>query len=112
MPAVSSPIFTTSVAATAALTTGRAVSYTGTVPNAGATALGIAETDAAIGEQVAVSVHGTAIAEAGGAFVVGDQLQVGTGGKLVLQTTGTVVARAMQAAAADGDLVEVLLLPR
>lgn len=112
MPATKISILTLSIAAIAAITETRAVGFDGGVPAAGAAMKGLAISDAAIGEQVGVDVLGTSIATAGGAFAKGAELEVGAAGKLVAKTTGVVVARAEQAAAADGDKVEVFLLPK
>lgn len=112
MPASKAPLMTLSVGAAAAITEFRAVDYDGTVPAAGTAMFGLATTDAAIDEQVAADVMGTSVAEVGGAVALKAELEVGAGGKLVTQTTGVVVAKAMQAAGADGDQIEVFLLPK
>lgn len=102
-------ILTLSVTATAALAAHRAVELDGTYPAAGANSLGITNTAGASGDRVPVDVVGTTIATAGGAVAAGDELEVGADGKLVTKTTGKTVARAL-AAAADGELFEVLLI--
>ena len=99
------------VIATAALTNNRAVNQAGAYPAAGGLAIGITRSDAAIGDPTPVDVQGTAIATAGAAFAKDVGLQVGTDGKLIAATTGTPVARSLEAATADGQLVEVLLIP-
>lgn len=99
-----------SILATAALTAKRAVNIAGAVPSAGATSVGIAVTDGAIGDMTPVVATETAVATAGAAITKGALLEVGTGGKLITKDTGIAVGRALSAAAADGDDVEVLLL--
>lgn len=112
MPAVNIPILTLSVVAAAALSEHQAIGYDGNVATAAATMQGLAQTDAASGEQVAVDVQGTGIAIAGAAIAVGADLEVGAAGKLVTKAAGVSVGRALQAAGADGDLIEIMLLPK
>lgn len=102
-------ILTLAVIAAAAILPERAVGRDGNYATAAGKAFGVSNTQGAIGDRVPVDVMGTTIATAGGAFVDGDELEVGTAGKLVKKTTGVVVAIALQAATADGDRVEVLL---
>ena len=90
----------------------QAIGYDGNVATAAATMQGLAQTDAASGEQVAVDVQGTGIAIAGAAIAVGADLEVGAAGKLVTKAAGVSVGRALQAAGADGDLIEIMLLPK
>jgi hypothetical protein len=100
------------VIATAALQNNRAVSQAGAYPDSGGLAFGITRSDAAIGDPVTVDVQGTAVATAGAAFAKDVPLMAGEDGKLVdLEDGGTAVARSMEAATADGQLVEVLLVP-
>lgn len=80
-------------------------------------AVGITTEAAAIGADVEVICHGPAKATASAAFARGALLAIaGTSGKLAPITLGTttadarVVARALSAAAADGDIVSVWVL--
>jgi hypothetical protein len=93
-----------------AITEGQPVDQDGTLAGNAAKMFGLAETDAAIGDQVAVTVLGTGIGIAGAAIAKDADLEVLTG-KLVTRTAGVIVGRAMQAAAADGDKIEILLTP-
>jgi len=102
---------TLSVAATAAIGEYQAVGYDGAVATAAAAMQGLSVTDADLGDLFAVDVLGTGIAIAGGSVAVGAALEVGAGGKLVTKAAGVTVARALQAAALDGDLIEVMLIP-
>jgi hypothetical protein len=102
------------VIATAALDNNRAVTQAGAYPAAGGLAFGITRSDAAIGDPTPVDVQGTAIVTAGAAFSKDVPLMVGTNGKLIAHDNDGdkhAVARSMEAATADGQLVEVLLVP-
>lgn len=108
------PTLTLTVIAAAALVNNRAVNQAGNYPAAGGLAFGITRSDAATGDPTPVDVQGTAIATAGAAFSKDVPLMVGTDGKLVAHDGDGdkhAVARSMQAATADGQLVEVLLVP-
>lgn len=105
------PLLTLAVIAAAALATERMVGRDGNYATAAENTFGMTNTSGEIGDRVPVDVAGTTIATAGGAFDDGDYLQVGTDGKLVVQSTGIAVAQALQDAGADGDRVEVLLIP-
>lgn len=110
----SRPILTLTVIASAALVNNRAVTLAGAYPSSGALALGITRSDAASGDPVPVDVQGTAIVEAGAAFSADVPLMVGTSGKLIAHDGDGdkhAVARSLQAATADGQMVEVLLVP-
>lgn len=111
MPATKIPLLTLSIAAAAAISENQAVGYDGNVATAAGAMKGLAISDAAIGDQLGVDVLGTSIGIAGGAVADEAELEVGAGGKLVTKAAGKVVARALQAAAADGDLIEIMLLP-
>lgn len=99
------------VAATAALTQFRAVNIAGAVPAAAATCLGIAQQAAAIGEQCPVVTLGTAIAEAGAAIAAGAALELDASGRVITRSAGVTIGRALTAAGAAGDQVEVFLIP-
>ncbi len=112
MPATSNSIYTDTITALAVITEHLAVDYLGNLATAAVAMMGIAVTDAAIGDDFAVEQIGTAVATAGAAIADGAELEVGAAGKLITKAAGVVVARARQAAAADGDLLEVFLLPK
>lgn len=103
-------LLTLAVTAAAALLAERFVGADGNYATAAGNTFGVTNTDGAIGDRVPTDVIGTAIVTAGGAFDAGDYVQVGANGKAVVQAAGIAVAQALQAAAADGDRVEVLLL--
>lgn len=104
-------ILTLAIAAAAVLNAERFVSATGAVATAAGNALGVTESDAAIGEQVPVITLGTAIVTAGAPIAAGAAVEVGATGKAVTKAAGIAVGRALQAALADGDRIEVLLIP-
>ena len=103
-------ILTLSVLAAVAITAERFVTAAGAPAAAGANAVGVSKSDAAVGELFPTIVVGTAIVVAGGAVAANDYLEVGADGKAVTQDTGPAVALALGAAAADGDRIEVLLI--
>ncbi len=106
------PTLTLTVTASAAITGGRFVSPTGGTPSAGGNTLGVACTDAANGSDFAVDALGTAIVIAGGAIAAGAAVKAAATGKaLTHDSTNAVVARALTAAAADGDEIKVMLIP-
>lgn len=106
-------IFTLSVKAAAAIAAQTFVSPTGGVPAAGGNALGVAKTDAAAGDMVAVDTLGTAVVIAGAAIAAGAAVEVDGSGRAITQNAGKTVGRlkASQSAGASGDLVEVILIP-
>lgn len=104
-------LLTISVLAAAALTAERLVTAAGAVATAAGNAVGVARTDAAIGELCPVDVLGTAVVTAGGAIAKGAHVEVGATGKAVTLAAGKAVGVALEAAAADGDPVEILLIP-
>jgi len=87
------------------------VTLAGATATAAGEAAGVAATDAESGDQFPVTVAGTAVVVAGGAITKGAAVEVGTGGKAVTQSAGVTVGIAVTAAAADGDRIEVLVLP-
>lgn len=104
-------IFVQTIIATAAITAGRGVTIAGAVPVAAATALGLAQTGGAIGDAIPVNVLGTAVGEAGAAIAVGVALEYDASGRVITRSAGVTIGRALTAAAAVGDQVEVLLIP-
>ena len=111
MAASSKSVLTLGVLAAVAITQGRAITAAGAVAAGAARSVGIAETDAAIGARVPYTALGTALATAGAAIAVGALVEVGTAGKLITRSAGVSVGTALTAAAADGDQIEVLLIP-
>lgn len=102
------PILITSILAAAALTRLRFVGLVGNVAAAGAKALGIAEVDAAQGEQASVSTHGILLVTAGAAIAAGAEVEVGAAGKAVTKAAGISNGYALDTAAADGDVIRIV----
>lgn len=104
------PVLALTVEAVAALTEHRFVLQTGAACGANGAGIGVLQTGAEIGDAVAVTVLGTAILEAGAAVAAGANLQSDALGRGITATTGPVLARALDAAAAAGDKIEVLVM--
>ncbi|QOK91569.1 DUF2190 family protein [Ralstonia pseudosolanacearum] len=106
-------IFTITVKAAAAIAAQTFVSPSGGVPAAGANTIGVAKTDAAVGDALAVDTLGTAVVVAGAAIPAGSAIEVDAAGRALPQNAGKTVGRLKpsQSAAALGDLVEVILIP-
>jgi hypothetical protein len=101
------------VQAITAITEYRAVTYAGAqVAAADAVVLGIASRSAANGEYVDVAVKGTAVIEAGGVVAVGALVYTDASGRGVAVGANNAIARALQAASAAGDFIEILLMQR
>ena len=99
------------IAAASALTGDRFVTGTGAVPAANARVLGVALYNAAAaGDLIAVATNGTAIVEAGAAVAKDAAVSTDAQGRAITATTGAVAGRALSAAAAAGDKIEVLLI--
>lgn len=103
-------ILALTVMATEVITHERFIAVNGSVATAGGNTIGVAKTDAATGKAVPVDVVGTTLVVAGGAVALGAAVEVGAAGKAVTHSAGAVVARSLAAAAADGDVIEVLLI--
>ncbi|MEP7043339.1 MAG: capsid cement protein [Dokdonella sp.] len=99
-----------SVAATAALLADHFCTALGAVAGAAGVAFGVNRQDAAIGDLVTVDCLGTAIVVAGGAIAKGAYVEVGANGKAVTHAAGKIVGQALEAAAADGDRIELYLI--
>jgi hypothetical protein len=113
MPATKIPVLTLSVTAAALVLEHRALTQAGNYPAAGAKIFGVGTEDAeAIGAQVPVDVIGTTIGEAGAAIALDADLEVNASGQFITRAAGVSVAKAMQAAGALGDKLEVMLLPK
>ena len=107
-------ILTLSVIATGAVLGSRFITTAGAYPAAGALPLGVNTADATIGSPTAVDTLGTALVQAGAAISVDAKIMVGTDGKAITHDNDGdkhAVGRALSAAAADGDVIEILLIP-
>jgi hypothetical protein len=106
------PILTLAAIAAALTAAERFVTKAGAYPAAGAKALGCARAaPSAIGEMVTVDVLGTAIGTAGAAFADDADLELDATGRVITRVSGVRVAKALAAAGAAGDRIELLLTP-
>lgn len=98
--------------ASAAIAQFQPVQASGAPAVAAGNALGFATVGAASGARVPVAAGGTAIAIAGAPIAAGAAVEVGaTVTKVVTKSAGVTIGRALTAAAADGDQIEVFLIP-
>jgi hypothetical protein len=107
-------LLTLTVTAASALAACRFVTQDGAYPAAGAAAFGVTRSSAGgAGDLVPVDVQGTAIAESGAAIAKDAPLMVDATGRVVPLTVGSKspVGRAMEAATAAGQQIEILLVP-
>ena len=80
--------------------------------NATAAILGVLQNDPAAGRAATVAVAGVTKLVAAAAIAAGAEIAVQTGGKCRTASTGLRIhGVALTASAADGDIIEVLLLP-
>ncbi len=130
-------VLTLTVTASGAVTEGRAVGFDGVQAGVqGQKVMGVAVTDAADGEALALVTHGTAIMESGAAVAVGDSVMVDASGRAIAVSGDLGVAAgatgvtstaangailsgadlpeyalgdALQAASAAGEFIEIML---
>lgn len=108
----STPILTLSVTASGAIVANRFVHPAGDQAVADENTLGVARTAADSGALVSVDVLGTTVVEAGAAIAAGATVKSNAAGKAITwAASGAKVGVALAAAGADGDLVEILLIP-
>jgi len=105
------PILTLSLISTGTVAAYRMVTAAGAQAGAAANTAGVSLYAGVAGEVLAVDALGTGIAEAGAAVAVGAALSTDSSGRVITATDGPVVARALQAAAAAGQKIEVILIP-
>lgn len=112
MPATAIEVLTLGLTATAAIAQFQPVQATGAPAVAAGTAVGFARVAAASGERVPVTVQGTVVAIAGAAIAAGALVEVHTTvTQVVTRSAGVSIGRALTAATAAGDQIEVLILP-
>lgn len=104
-------LFSMSALATAAITSNRFLGMlTGAHCAAAAKPQGVSQYAAAVGEAVAVDVHGTAIVEAGAAVAAGVAVKSDATGRAIAQAgAGEIGGYSITAATAAGQKIEVLL---
>ncbi len=103
-------ILALAVKAAGAIARQRFVTHGGVQAGAGVAALGVARTDAVAGQDLTVDVIGTAIVQAGAAIAAGAAVESNAQGQAVPLAAGVKLGRALQAAAAAGQAIEVLLI--
>lgn len=108
------PLLTLSVKLTAAVEAHRFVTLAGATPAAdGDPVIGATRAKGAVNDVVGVTSIGTETVEAAGAIGKGAEVQAKADGKAMVHADGEVVAGiALEAAAADGDKIEVQITAR
>lgn len=107
-------LMTLTVIASAAVAAERFIATAGAHPAAGGLPIGVTRSAGEVGDPVPVDVIGTAIVTAGAAIAVDAAVAVGAGGKAIPHDGDGdkhAVGRALTAATADGETIEILLLP-
>lgn len=106
------PVLVINRTAGAALSQYQPITAAGAAATAASNAVGFTNASAASGALVPVTVLGTAIAVAGAAITAGALVEVHTTvTQVVTKSAGVAIGRALTAAGAAGDLIEVLLIP-
>lgn len=103
------PVLSISRAASATVEANRFVTAAGAHAGAGAAAFGVSQFPAASGDLVTLTNIGTAIVEAGAAISANAEIQSDASGRAVTSAGGVVLGRALEAATASGQKIEVLL---
>ena len=107
-------LLTLTVIASATVASGRFITTGGAHAAAGALPLGVTRSDGVSGDPIPVDVLGTALVEAGAAIAADAPIMVTTAGKALTHDGDGdkhAVGRALEAAAGDGSVIEVLLVP-
>lgn len=112
MAATGIDILTIGLTASAAIAQYQPVQATGAPATAAGNAAGFARVGVASGDRVPVTVVGTTVAIAGAAITAGALVEVHTTvTQVVTKSAGVSIGRALTAASAAGDQIEVLILP-
>jgi hypothetical protein len=98
-----------SILAGIALAKHRFVDFDGTYPSANAKPLGVTQIQADLDEQATVDLSGSLLVEAGGAISQGAAVATDASGKALTHSSGVIAGYAIDAAAADGDIIRVLV---
>lgn len=105
-------LLTKSFTASGTLAQYQPVQASGAAATAGGNAIGFANVAASSGDLYPATVIGTSIAVAGAAITAGALVEVGsTVTQVVTKSAGVAIGRALTAASAAGDFIEVLLIP-
>lgn len=112
MSVASTDLFALSIKLSADNVAKRFVTATGAKPTAQSNAIGVTQTAGKNDELVTVTVLGTAVATAAAKIAAGSAVEVDADGKVKTLNAGKVaVGRALTAAAAADDDIEVLIIP-
>ena len=113
MSRTSNALLTETIIASGTITSGRFVTFGGLqVGIQGEKVLGVARTDAGLGEAVAIDVLGIVPVEAGGAITVGADVIADAQGRAIVNpaaATEFVIGTARQAAGGAGQFIEILI---
>jgi len=105
-------LLTKSFTASASLAQYQPIQATGAAATAAGNAIGFANVAAASGDLVPAVVLGTSLAVAGAAIASGALVEVGsTVTQVVTKAAGVAIGRALSAATAAGDIIEVMIIP-
>lgn len=99
----------TSVKAITAISKSRYVRATGAQAGAGDKVLGVADLDAAIGQQASVKTHGILIVEAGAAVAAESRVQSDAAGRAITLAAGSDAGLALDSATAAGQPIRIKL---
>ncbi len=80
----------------------------GATPAAGAWCPGVVDADTDPGQQMPVNVAGIVLVTAGAAIAQDAEVQTDAAGKAITKAAGLALGRALDAAAADGDVIRIL----
>lgn len=104
------PILTLTIRATGVIAAHRFVTFAGAQAGAGVASFGVTRTAAAVGDLVSVDKKGTTVCEAGAAVTAGDLVQSDASGRAITKAAGIAIGRALEAATAAGQFIEVELI--
>lgn len=112
MAATSIPLLTLGVVLSGTVAQFGPVTAAGAPATAAGNAVGFSRVAGISGDRVPVDALGTALATAGAAISAGALVEVHTTvSQVVTKSAGVAIGRALTAAAAAGDVIEVLLIP-
>ena len=105
------PIQVHTFTAAGVITAGRFIGTNQAQATLGVNAYGVANTDAALGDDFAATTHGTAIVEVGAAIAAGALVEADASGRAITRTTGAILGRLApgESATGAGQFVEVIL---
>jgi hypothetical protein len=102
------PILISSITALSDLTANRFIGFDGNPCAAGAKAFGVAEMDAAAGEQATSNSLGIILVEAGAAIAAGAEVEADADARAVTIDTGISNGWSLDAATSAGDVIRII----